>query len=100
MTTVSLSENPTIVSSATINRLSTSTPKTKPKTAKPPLYKVTRGKSEQYLKDEAALQDYLIDNGLNETLLELDSGEERAGEDLRAIIADARAASSVIDADS
>ncbi|NWG24850.1 MAG: DNA topoisomerase (ATP-hydrolyzing) subunit B, partial [Pseudorhodoplanes sp.] len=32
--------------------------------AQPPLYKVTRGKSEQYLKDERALEDYLIGTGL------------------------------------
>src|SRR5205807_1904865 len=32
--------------------------------AQPPLYKVARGKSEQYLKDERALQDYLIASGL------------------------------------
>src|SRR4029453_12918685 len=32
--------------------------------AQPPLYKVSRGKSEQYLKDERALEDYLITAGL------------------------------------
>ncbi len=34
--------------------------------AQPPLYKVTRGKSEQYLKDERALEHFLIDGGLDE----------------------------------
>ena len=33
--------------------------------AQPPLYKVTRGKSEQYLKDERALEDFLIEPGLD-----------------------------------
>src|ERR1700759_1321094 len=47
--------------------------------AQPPLYKVTRGKSEQYLKDERALEDYLIDTGLEETTLRLSSGEVMAG---------------------
>ena len=36
--------------------------------AQPPLYRVSRGKSEQYLKDERALEDYLIDTGLEETV--------------------------------
>jgi DNA gyrase subunit B len=58
--------------------------------AQPPLYKVTRGKSEQYLKDERALEDYLITAGLEEAVLRLSSGEERAGEDLRKIVEDAR----------
>ena len=47
--------------------------------AQPPLYKVTRGKSEQYLKDERALEDYLIDTGIEEAVLQLYSGEHRAG---------------------
>ena len=47
--------------------------------AQPPLYKVTRGKSEQYLKDERALEDYLIATGLEDAVLRLATGEERAG---------------------
>ncbi len=31
--------------------------------AQPPLYKVTRGKSSQYLKDEKALETFLVDGG-------------------------------------
>jgi DNA gyrase subunit B len=58
--------------------------------AQPPLYKVARGKSEQYLKDERALEDYLIDTGLEDTTLALSSGEIRAGLDLRKLVEDAR----------
>ncbi|MEI2299122.1 DNA topoisomerase (ATP-hydrolyzing) subunit B [Ensifer sp. MJa1] len=57
--------------------------------AQPPLYKVTRGKSAQYLKNEQALEDYLISMGLEEATLELESGEVRAGQDLREVINDA-----------
>ncbi|MFC4624717.1 DNA topoisomerase (ATP-hydrolyzing) subunit B [Daeguia caeni] len=58
--------------------------------AQPPLYKVTRGKSSQYIKNEAAFEDFLIDTGLEEATLELASGEMRAGADLRSIVEDAR----------
>jgi DNA gyrase subunit B len=58
--------------------------------AQPPLYKVARGKSEQYLKDERALENYLIDTGLEDTTLALSSGEIRAGNDLRNLVEDAR----------
>jgi DNA gyrase subunit B len=58
--------------------------------AQPPLYKVARGKSEQYLKDEHALEDYLIDTGLEDAALRLSSGEVRAGNDLRGLVEDAR----------
>ena len=58
--------------------------------AQPPLYKVTCGRSEQYLKDERALEDYLIDTGLEETALRLSSGEVRAGNDLRKLVEEAR----------
>jgi DNA gyrase subunit B len=58
--------------------------------AQPPLYKVARGKSEQYLKDERALENYLIDTGLEDTALALSSGEIRAGSDLRKLVEDSR----------
>jgi len=59
--------------------------------AQPPLYKIARGKSEQYLKDERALEDYLIDTGIEEAVLRLSSGETLAGNDLRKLVEDARA---------
>jgi DNA gyrase subunit B len=59
--------------------------------AQPPLYKVACGKSEQYLKDERALEDFLIDTGLEEAVLRLSSGEERAGQDLKVLVEEARA---------
>jgi DNA gyrase subunit B len=58
--------------------------------AQPPLYKVSRGKSEQYLKDERALEDYLITTGLEEAVLKVHSGEERAGVDLHDLVEQAR----------
>ena len=58
--------------------------------AQPPLYKVARGKSEQYLKDDRALEDYLIDSGLEDAVLRVHSGEERARQDLRGLVEEAR----------
>jgi DNA gyrase subunit B len=58
--------------------------------AQAPLYKVTKGKSTQYLKDERALEDYLIDSLLDGALLRTGS-EDRAGADLRKVLEDARA---------
>jgi DNA gyrase subunit B len=60
--------------------------------AQPPLYKIARGKSEQYLKDERALEDYLVQAGLEDAVLKLASGEQRAGKDLAALVDEARAA--------
>jgi DNA gyrase subunit B len=58
--------------------------------AQPPLYKVNRGKSEQYLKDERAFEDYLISTGVEEAVLRLANGEERAGDDLQKLVEEAR----------
>jgi DNA gyrase subunit B len=58
--------------------------------AQPPLYKVTRGKSEQYLKDERALEDYLIATGLDDCVFKPATGSERAGRDLLSLVEDAR----------
>ncbi|MDH3264314.1 MAG: DNA topoisomerase (ATP-hydrolyzing) subunit B, partial [Paracoccaceae bacterium] len=58
--------------------------------AQPPLYKVARGKSEVYLKDQAALEDYLIQMGIEGAVLKLKSGEEIAGADLMRVVEGAR----------
>ncbi len=65
--------------------------------AQPPLFKVTKGKSESYLKDERELENYLIDSGLVDTKLTLSNGEDRAGPDLRDIVERARTTSRLID---
>ncbi len=59
--------------------------------AQPPLYKVARGKSEVYLKDQAALDDYLIQQGVDGAVLRLGSGEEMSGADLAHVVEEARA---------
>ena len=64
--------------------------------AQPPLYKVNRGKSEQYLKDERALEDYLISTGVEEAVLRLANGEERAGPDLQKLVEEARAIRNIL----
>jgi DNA gyrase subunit B len=64
--------------------------------AQPPLYKVARGKSEQYLKDERALENYLIAGGIEEAVFKLSSGEERAGADLLRLVEDARVVRNIL----
>ena len=58
--------------------------------AQPPLYKVARGKSEVYLKDQAALDDYLIQQGVEGAVLNLGTGEEIVGQDLARVVEEAR----------
>ena len=53
--------------------------------AQPPLFKVSKGRSEVYLKDQAALDRYLVDGGLQGRVLETVGGA-RSGEDLRGLV--------------
>jgi DNA gyrase subunit B len=57
--------------------------------AQPPLYKVSRGRSEVYLKDEAALDDYLEAAGLEGLVLDGTEGS-RSGADLKTLVDHAR----------
>ena len=57
--------------------------------AQPPLYKATRGRSEVYLKDDNALDEYLVENGVGTTVLE-GAGGTRMGADLRSLVDHAR----------
>ena len=66
--------------------------------AQPPLYKVARGKSEVYLKDQAALDDYLIEMGIEGAVLRLNDGQEIAGNDLARVIEGARQFRRILDA--
>ncbi|MDR3500777.1 MAG: DNA topoisomerase (ATP-hydrolyzing) subunit B [Parvibaculum sp.] len=64
--------------------------------AQPPLYKVRRGSSETYLKNEKALQDYLVSTGLEDMVLTLHDGTQRSGQDLREIVDKARSIDTVL----
>ena len=57
--------------------------------AQPPLYKVERGKNTQYIKDQAELDEYLIDAGSRDSTLTLDNGEVISGEDLKRVAREA-----------
>ncbi|MDO8461659.1 MAG: DNA topoisomerase (ATP-hydrolyzing) subunit B [Deltaproteobacteria bacterium] len=49
--------------------------------AQPPLYKVKKGKTEKYLKDEGAMEDYLVENGVDGLRL-VAKGKELVGQEL------------------
>ena len=58
--------------------------------AQPPLYKATKGRSERYLKDQDEMDAYLLDEGVEDAVLELASGEQITGADLRALVDEAK----------
>jgi DNA gyrase subunit B len=65
--------------------------------AQPPLYRVAKGKSEVYLKDDRALENHLIEAGLGDAMLTLADGSQRGGQDLRAIVELARRAKHLLE---
>lgn len=59
--------------------------------AQPPLYRVKRGKSEVYLKDDPAMENYLFTTAVDEGTVFTDSeGAQIAGQDLRGLVEQAR----------
>ncbi len=50
--------------------------------AQPPLYKVKKGNNELYLKNEQALQDYLVKSTISDATIMLYNGREISGHDL------------------
>ena len=58
--------------------------------AQPPLYKAKKGNSETYLKDDDDLDNYLINSGVDESLLTLGSGDTISSNDLLNVIEKSR----------
>jgi DNA gyrase subunit B len=59
--------------------------------AQPPLYRLQRGNQKAvYLKDDAALEAYCIDAALRDAVFTQHDGVERGGNDLRALLEEAR----------
>ncbi len=66
--------------------------------AQPPLFKVARGRSEVYLKDQAALDTYLIEQGVEGAALRLGDGSVLAGADLARVVEEARVVKATLNA--
>jgi DNA gyrase subunit B len=64
--------------------------------AQPPLYGLKRGNSVTYLKNDRALNEYLINAGINGAVYEQSSGARIVGEDLKAAVMMALRAKSLI----
>ncbi|MEK9925463.1 MAG: toprim domain-containing protein, partial [Alphaproteobacteria bacterium] len=65
--------------------------------AQPPLFRAKRGQSEVYLKDQRALDGYLMDAGLKEAVLTLADGSQIAGEELRDLVGQATVISRLVE---
>jgi DNA gyrase subunit B len=65
--------------------------------AQPPLYKVSKGKQSRYIKDQAEMDAYLIEEGCADAELDLAGGERRTGQDLQALVREAKAFKGQVD---
>ncbi len=65
--------------------------------AQPPLYKVEKGKQHRYIKDQAEMDAYLVEEGCAEAELDLAGGERRTGMDLQALVREAKAFKAGVD---
>jgi len=65
--------------------------------AQPPLFKVKRGKSSRYLKDEIELEDYLFGLALDGATVTTGEGTERSGEVLNLLLKNASSRQSSLD---
>ncbi|MGI4818177.1 MAG: DNA topoisomerase (ATP-hydrolyzing) subunit B [Janthinobacterium lividum] len=65
--------------------------------AQPPLYKVSKGKQHRYIKDQAEMDAYLIDEGCADATLETANGEVRASRDLQELVREAKAFKAGVD---
>jgi DNA gyrase subunit B len=65
--------------------------------AQPPLYKAAKGKSSRYLKDDAEMEAFLFEEGVDGATLDLPGGERRTGADLAQLVRDSRAAKSLVE---
>ena len=54
--------------------------------AQPPLFRAKHGQSEVYLKDQIALDDYLINSGIKDASLSIGNNETILGEDLKSSV--------------
>ncbi|MGN6422207.1 MAG: DNA topoisomerase (ATP-hydrolyzing) subunit B [Asticcacaulis sp.] len=65
--------------------------------AQPPLYKLAKGKTARYVKDDGELDNYLIEEGISDAHLDLRNGERIAGRDLDAQVRAAKSFRATVD---
>ena len=65
--------------------------------AQPPLYRIQKGKSEVYLKDDAAMEEFLMREAIGNCTLTISSGEEVGRDELQEILSEASKAKHMLE---